>query len=260
MSVNMMSGGSSGLQHRFNTYHDGGSVESFMTGHTGINSIYLPRRVESFMGEEDRKKYELAQASQYNQFVGKSKQFAIPQTGQVYEFSDAELEQRGWADVNSASESGPAAGAGTTTHRDRDRDRGRQPGHQTRASDDSSRGSASSRATSPGPHTGLLSPGAGDTTQRPPRQGPHHHHHHHHHNQSHHHHSQSQSQSQALGVPGQGQRVRSGRSPLGRQSWVPGSPGAADEVEMEPLESDRNTTPSWPSTPGQGNSPQMRPR
>ncbi|KAI1488804.1 chitin synthase-domain-containing protein [Biscogniauxia mediterranea] len=71
------------------------SWESFLTaGNT--SSVYLPRRVESIMGEEDRRKYELAQANQYNQFVESSRKFAIPPRGQVYEFSEAELARSGW--------------------------------------------------------------------------------------------------------------------------------------------------------------------
>ncbi|KAK7748486.1 hypothetical protein SLS62_008526 [Diatrype stigma] len=223
MSVNLMGGSSSGYQ-RYHTTHDGGSVESFMTGQTGTNSIYLPRRVESIMGEEDRKKYEMAQASQYNQFVGNSRQYAIPQTGQVYEFSEAELQQRGWADT---SETG---GAGLD---------GGRSNHFRRISNDSSGGSSSSRAPSPGVHTGLMTGDSPQQQQRLPRQ------------------------VQALGVPGPGhQRARNGRSPLGRQSWVRASAeDDMDEMELEPLDSERNThTPSWPSTPGQGNSPRMGPR
>ncbi|KAI0132456.1 chitin synthase-domain-containing protein [Xylariales sp. AK1849] len=74
------------------------SWESFLAGHTGNNSVYFPRRVESIMGEEDRKKYEMAQQSHYSQFVAKSKQYAVPPTGHVYEFSEAELARGGWTD------------------------------------------------------------------------------------------------------------------------------------------------------------------
>lgn len=78
------------------------SVDSLMT--IGTNSVYLPRRVESIMGEEDRKKYEMAQASQYSSFVEQSKKYAIPPRGQVYEFSDVELAKGGWEDVSGRSE------------------------------------------------------------------------------------------------------------------------------------------------------------
>ncbi|KAI8957641.1 glycosyltransferase family 2 protein [Daldinia sp. FL1419] len=118
---------------------DRDSVESFLT--LGNNSIYLPRRVESIMGEEDRKKYQMAQASQYNQFVEKSKKFAIPPPGQVYEFSDLELEKRGW-DVKVSE-----------TERYRD------------DSNDSSPESSSSRAASPGPFSSLLA--SQDSSQNP---------------------------------------------------------------------------------------------
>ncbi|KAI0117287.1 glycosyltransferase family 2 protein [Daldinia grandis] len=125
---------------------DRDSVESFLT--TGNNSIYLPRRVESIMGDEDRKKYQMAQASQYNQFVEKSKKFAIPPPGQVYEFSDLELEKRGW-DVKVPE--------------------GSQPEHYKDDSNDSSPESSSSRAPSPGPLSSLL---AGQDSSQIPARGP----------------------------------------------------------------------------------------
>ncbi|RYP39458.1 hypothetical protein DL767_002192 [Monosporascus sp. MG133] len=221
VSMNALGDGSLGYQ-RFNTYHDGVSVESFMTGQTGTNSVYLPRRVESIMGDEDRKKYEMAQASQYNQFVGNSKQYAIPQTGQVYEFSDAELEQRGWAD---ASETRAASSSNSRAAADYQH-------HFRRDSNESSGASMSSREQSPGPNAGLTAGG----DHPPPRPG------------------------QALGVPGQGQRSRNGRSPLGRQSWMRTSAADAnEEVEMAHLDSGGDT-PSSSSTPRQGNSPRMGPR
>ncbi|RYP04696.1 hypothetical protein DL764_004312 [Monosporascus ibericus] len=222
MSMNVLGDGSLGYQ-RFNTYHDSVSVESFMTGQTGTNSVYLPRRVESIMGDEDRKKYEMAQASQYNQFLRNSKQYAIPQTGQVYEFSEAELEQRGWvaASETRAASSNNGRGAADYQH------------HFRRDSNESSGASmSSSREQSPGPNGGLTA--GGDHV--PPRPG------------------------QALGVPGQGQRPRNGRSPLGRQSWMRTSASDANEgVEMTHLDS-WGDTPSSSSTPRQGNSPRMGPR
>lgn len=97
-SVNLLAGSSSELPtHRYELPHRD-SWESFMNGASGNQSVYFPRRVESIMGEEDRKKYEMAQQNQYNQFLGKSKQFAVPPPGQVYEISDAELNKAGWTD------------------------------------------------------------------------------------------------------------------------------------------------------------------
>jgi chitin synthase len=40
------------------------SFTSYVSGITDTNSVYMPRRVESIMGEEDRKKYAIAQANQ----------------------------------------------------------------------------------------------------------------------------------------------------------------------------------------------------
>lgn len=138
--------------------HNRDSVDSFLT--SGNNSVYFPRRVESIMGEEDRKKYEMAQANQYNQFIEKSKKYAIPPRGQVYEFTDVELAKGGWEGSDTKA-SGPP-------RQERYRD----------DSNESSPESLSSRAPSPGPRSSLLnhqesSPG--------PRQnlgisGGHHHH------------------------------------------------------------------------------------
>jgi len=40
------------------------SSDSFVSDRTAANSVYFPRRVESLMGEEDKKKYAIAQANQ----------------------------------------------------------------------------------------------------------------------------------------------------------------------------------------------------
>lgn len=40
------------------------SLDSFVSQQSGVASIYMPRRVESFMGEEDQIKYAMAQAGQ----------------------------------------------------------------------------------------------------------------------------------------------------------------------------------------------------
>ncbi|KAF6821598.1 chitin synthase d [Colletotrichum sojae] len=74
------------------------SFDSMVSAQTAGNSVYVPRRVESIMGEEDRKKYELAQQSQFNQFLSNSKRFGGQQTGQVYEYSDAEMKRAGFHD------------------------------------------------------------------------------------------------------------------------------------------------------------------
>jgi chitin synthase len=44
--------------------HPRDSFDSFLSNTTGINSVYMPRRVESIMGDEDRKKYFYAQQAQ----------------------------------------------------------------------------------------------------------------------------------------------------------------------------------------------------
>ncbi|KAI1096038.1 glycosyltransferase family 2 protein [Rostrohypoxylon terebratum] len=120
--------------------HSRDSVESFLT--TGNNSVYFPTRVESIMGDEDRKKYEMAQANQYNQFVEKSKKYAIPPRGQVYEFTDLELAKGGWE-----GESRPER-------------------HYKDDANESGPESPSSRAPSPGPRSTLLAHQDASQTQR----------------------------------------------------------------------------------------------
>ncbi|KAI0974660.1 family 2 glycosyltransferase [Xylaria arbuscula] len=165
-SFNTLAESSYGMKSRLILQHRD-SWESFLT--TGNNSVYLPRRVESIMGDEDRKKYELAQANQYNQFVENSKKYAIPPPGQVYEIGDIEAGKAEWN-----------GGKGATID---DADRSK---HQRRPrSNDSSISSHSSRARSPGQATPPISRG----------------------------HS-SRSARQSVGLQGNGNERRAGRSPL----------------------------------------------
>ncbi|GKT59063.1 chitin synthase D [Colletotrichum tofieldiae] len=84
------------------------SFDSMVSAQTAGNSVYMPRRVESIMGEEDRKKYELAQQSQFNQFLANSKRFGAQTTttGQVYEYSDSEMKRAGFQDAPDPLEGG----------------------------------------------------------------------------------------------------------------------------------------------------------
>ena len=66
--------------------HPRDSFDSFVTSASASNSVYMPRRVESFMGDEDRKKYFFAQQAQRE--PGGSYFEAQPQRGHVYEMSD----------------------------------------------------------------------------------------------------------------------------------------------------------------------------
>ncbi|KAJ0388265.1 hypothetical protein COL922a_000527 [Colletotrichum nupharicola] len=83
------------------------SFDSMVSSQTAGNSVYVPRRVESIMGDEDRKKYEMAQQSQFNQFLANSKRFGGQQaSGQVYEYSESEMKRAGYHDAD-PSEGGP---------------------------------------------------------------------------------------------------------------------------------------------------------
>ncbi|KAI1499349.1 chitin synthase-domain-containing protein [Biscogniauxia marginata] len=208
----------------FEQYHNNNpgrdSWESFLTaGNT--SSVYLPRRVESIMGEEDRRKYELAQASQYNQFVENSRKFAIPPRGQVYEFSEAELTRGGWG------------GNG-------ENDAGGLPRYQRAASGgekDSSPGSSISDSRPSSPNDNINNNGDSHNNNNTTTQ------------------SQSRpTQRQGLAVPGNGgsggntntsghDRRRTGRSPLGRASWAHSAAMMAaepdEETEMDGFDSER---------------------
>jgi len=152
-SFNTLAESAYGMKGRFGLQHRD-SWESFLT--TGNNSVYFPRRVESIMGDEDRRKYELAQANQYNQFVESSKKYAIPPTGQVYEIGDVETGMG--KSERDASKAGAAA-ADVSAERTGNR---RRP-----HSNDSSVSSRSSRPHSPGPATPSTSRGY---SSRPARQ------------------------------------------------------------------------------------------
>ncbi|KAI6382008.1 hypothetical protein MCOR25_000888 [Pyricularia grisea] len=79
--------------------HPRDSFDSFLSAQTALNSVYIPRRVESIMGDEDRRKYELAQASQFNQFLSNQRAAnGEPPQGQVYEYSDVDLQKGGYTD------------------------------------------------------------------------------------------------------------------------------------------------------------------
>jgi len=75
--------------------HPRASFDSNFSTQTSNNSIYMPRRVESIMGEEDRKKYAMAQANQ--RVAGGTYMTGLP-TGQIYEIDEAELRKGGWKD------------------------------------------------------------------------------------------------------------------------------------------------------------------
>ncbi|KAJ2904369.1 hypothetical protein MKZ38_008154 [Zalerion maritima] len=96
--------------------HPRDSFDSTFSVQTSGNSVYTPRRVESFMGDEDRRKYEMAQASQYNTWNGAH---GIYPQGQVYEFDDQDMQDKGWTDVTGhPTASGYNNGAGgSSSHR-----------------------------------------------------------------------------------------------------------------------------------------------
>ncbi|KAK3390467.1 chitin synthase-domain-containing protein [Podospora didyma] len=191
-------GGKRHLQHR-------DSFDSTFSAQTGNLSVYMPRRVESIMGDEDRRKYELAQSSHTSQFASNARSQQGPPPGQVYEFSESELRRAGFTD---AADSLMMAASMS------------RPAHRRIASSDSV-GSASSSHEQSGQGSQL------DSYRAP---------------------------QQPL-MPPPSSTVRSGRSPLGRASWMRAS--TMDEVEDEIDESDPDSRGLSPK-PGQGPRPNHR--
>ena len=72
-------------------------------------SVYMPRRVESIMGEEDRKKYAMAQASQRDPggayFMGGPPLGNMYRPGHVYEIKETDLRKAGFRDSVESLES-----------------------------------------------------------------------------------------------------------------------------------------------------------
>ncbi len=73
--------------------HPRDSFDSFITSASANNSVYMPRRVESIMGDEDRRKYFFAQQSQREPGGA----YMAASQGQVYDLGD-ETDKDNWAD------------------------------------------------------------------------------------------------------------------------------------------------------------------
>ena len=73
--------------------HPRDSFDSFVTSASANNSVYMPRRVESIMGEEDRRKYYFAQQAQREPGGAYDASH-----GQVYDMDDDHNQKEGWND------------------------------------------------------------------------------------------------------------------------------------------------------------------
>ncbi|KAI1338528.1 chitin synthase-domain-containing protein [Xylariaceae sp. FL0016] len=241
-SLNQLAGIESSTSHGLNKsrgnlmtpleQHRRDSWDSVLT--TGNNSVYHPRRVESIMGDEDRRKYEMAQANQYNTFVETSKKYAIPPRGKVYEISDAdELARAGW---DGGSEENGTGSPGST---DGEQGQRRRPGS---GESERSRGSNFSRASrqrererdrSPG-QSGVSAANVGEPSSsggaRPTRQT-----------------------RPTMGLPRSRNQSQAGRSPLGRASFERTS-GREDDGDGAGPSSQRRSRGA--RRPGQRGSPE----
>ncbi|KAH9222140.1 chitin synthase-domain-containing protein [Leptodontidium sp. 2 PMI_412] len=143
--VSMTPGAFGGLGGR-PQLHPRDSFDSNVSVGTYTNSVYMPRRVESIMGEEDKKKYAMAQASQ-KLAGGAYMTGSGGPSGQVYELTEAEFKKGEWKssveslgsyhdgatsppEAGSPSESGPPTGSLTlppTASTGQNRRSGRSP-------------------------------------------------------------------------------------------------------------------------------------
>ncbi len=88
-------GGTVANSHPRHTLHHRDSFDSFVSAQSGTASVYMPRRVESIMGDEDRMKYAMAQASQ--RAAGGAYMTASPPAGQISDISDVDLQRTHWS-------------------------------------------------------------------------------------------------------------------------------------------------------------------
>ena len=78
------------------TLHHRDSFDSFVSAQSGTASVYMPRRVESIMGEEDKKKYAMAQANQ--RAAGGTYMTAASEAGHIEQISDADFQKAHWSE------------------------------------------------------------------------------------------------------------------------------------------------------------------
>ncbi|EKD19790.1 uncharacterized protein L3040_001863 [Drepanopeziza brunnea f. sp. 'multigermtubi'] len=93
--VSMAPGGFGAAGNRPNL-HPRDSFGSEISAGTSTDSVYMPRRVESIMGEEDRKKYAMAQANQKLAGGAYFMTGAGSPSGQVYEMTEADFKRGRW--------------------------------------------------------------------------------------------------------------------------------------------------------------------
>ena len=80
--------------------HPRASFESYATIDTNVASVYMPRRVESFMGEEDQRKYHVAQQAS-NDTRGNWVNEQPDRPGKVYDLGDLDLKAE-WANSSTS--------------------------------------------------------------------------------------------------------------------------------------------------------------
>ncbi len=89
--------------------HPRDSFDSLVTTASPNNSVYFPRRVEDFMGEDDRLKYRIAQQAQLQPRGAYMSMQA--QHGQVYEVGDEVNQKASWSESDDSLHSTESNGA-----------------------------------------------------------------------------------------------------------------------------------------------------
>jgi len=205
--------------------HPRDSFDSFVTSASANNSVYMPRRVESIMGDEDRRKYLFAQQAQRDSHISNSEPHR--QSGHVYEMSDDGDHKGDWADsaeslasdpYNPYSYNGNGGGQGDYLQpaTNRSNNTQRSPSHP-----------ASFLPTHPSGLSAEVPPSGYSDFSSPPEPAalaPH--------QQSERHHRRSPS---PLAQPG----IRSARSPLGRMPLMRTQTGDEPSIELEQRQQQR---------------------
>lgn len=204
--------------------HPRDSFDSFVTSASANNSVYMPRRVESIMGDEDRRKYLFAQQAQRDSHISNSEPHR--QSGHVYEMSDDGDHKGDWADsaeslasdpYNPYSYNGNGGGQGDYLQPATNRSNNTQtPSHP-----------ASFLPTHPSGLSAEVPPSGYSDFSSPPEPAalaPH--------QQSERHHRRSPS---PLAQPG----IRSARSPLGRMPLMRTQTGDEPSIELEQRQQQR---------------------
>ena len=185
--------------------HPRDSFDSFITSASANNSVYMPRRVESIMGEEDRRKYFFAQQAQREPGGA----YMTEPQGRVYDLGDEPDPKNTWVD------SVDSLGYDSPPHQHNNRDSFLRPDLQSRTS-------SYNPVTPPGSRSPNIGPShpPGSSTQTGPNQ-----------------YSEPTVPESSL-LPGEypasaSNQTRTARSPLGRTALSGGNTRDEQGIELD---------------------------